>query len=301
MLRDCSECYQKCLPCQESRFSVRVCITLANAGAWLGLSQHAGPPGEIAKMQNRFALEICVESVERAIAAERGGAHRVELCSDLASGGITPSAGTLRVARQNLRIPIHVLIRPRAGDFVYSDREFEVMERDIELAQQLGMNSVVLGILDSSFQVDVKRTTQLVKLAHPLPVTFHRAFDLCPDKNSALDAVIQSGSTRLLTSGGNAGAIESLASMARLVGVAGDRLVIMPAGGICAENVSRVLQETAAREIHASLRGQQTPGHDLSSKSGPSDENGQNGDFEAKVREVRRILNSLSDRVTPSC
>jgi copper homeostasis protein len=117
-------------------------------------------------MQNRFALEICVESVERAIAAERGGAHRVELCSDLASGGITPSAGTMRVARQNLRIPIHVLIRPRAGDFVYSDREFEVMERDIELAQQLGMNSVVLGILDNKFQVDVERTTQLSLRIH---------------------------------------------------------------------------------------------------------------------------------------
>ena len=251
-------------------------------------------------MQNDFALEICVESADQAISAERGGAHRVELCSDLASGGITPSAGFMRVARQNLRIPIHVLIRPRAGDFVYSDREFEVMERDIEVAKQLGMSSMVLGILDSKFQVDVKRTTQLIKLAHPLPVTFHRAFDLCPDKNSALEAVIQSGSTRLLTSGGNAGAIEGLASLARLVDAAGDRLVIMPAGGIGAENVSRVLQETVAREIHASLRGQQTPGHDGLSNSGPSDENGQNGDLEARVREVRRILNSLSDRVTPS-
>jgi copper homeostasis protein len=251
-------------------------------------------------MQNDFALEICVESADQAISAERGGAHRVELCSDLASGGITPSAGFMRVARQNLQIPIHVLIRPRAGDFVYSDREFEVMERDIEVAKQLGMSSMVLGILDSKFQVDVKRTTQLINLAHTLPVTFHRAFDLCPDKNSAVEAVIQSGSTRLLTSGGNAGAIEGLASLARLVDAAGDRLVIMPAGGIGAENVSRVLQETVAREIHASLRGQQTPGHDGLSNSGPSDENGQNGDLEARVREVRRILNSLSDRVTPS-
>lgn len=251
-------------------------------------------------MRNGFALEICVESVDQAISAERGGAHRLELCSDLASGGITPSAGLMRVARQNLPIPIHVLIRPRAGDFVYSDREFEVMQRDIEIAKELGMNGVVLGILDSKFQVDVKRTTQLIKLAHPLPVTFHRAFDLCPDKSSALQAVIQSGSTRLLTSGGNAGAIEGLASLARLVDAAGDRLVIMPAGGIHAENVSRVLQETAAREIHASLRGQQIPGHDGLSKRGPAVENAQNGDLEAKVREVRRILDRLSDRVTPS-
>jgi copper homeostasis protein len=205
-------------------------------------------------MQNGYVLEICVESVDRAVAAERGGAHRIELCADLSSGGITPSAGMMRVARANLRIPIHILIRPRAGDFLYTDREFEIMESDIDTAKQLGMDGVVLGLLDQKRRVDVERTARMVKLAHPLPVTFHRAFDLCQDLPVALEDVIRTGAARILTSGGQARAIEGLAPLATLVGAAAGRIVVMPGGGIALDDVSRVLCRTAAREIHTSLR-----------------------------------------------
>lgn len=246
-------------------------------------------------MQNGYVLEICVESVDRAIAAERGGAHRIELCSDLSSGGITPSAGLMQVARQSLRIPIHILIRPRAGDFVYSDLEFEVMQRDIDTAKQLGMDGVVLGLLDGNSRVDVNRTARLVKAAHPLPVTFHRAFDLCRDMSSALEAVIQTGSARVLTSGGKARAMEGLAPLSHLVGEAGSRIVVMPGGGIAAEDVTRVLRQTSAREIHTSLRAQSVA-PDKAKADGASRES----EFEARVRKVRELLECLSQGAMPT-
>jgi copper homeostasis protein len=205
-------------------------------------------------MQNGFVLEICVESVDRAVAAERGGAHRIELCADLSSGGITPSAGMMQVARRDLHIPIHIPIRPRAGDFFYTDREFQIMESDIRMAKQLGMDGVVLGLLDEKRHVDVQRTARLVKLAHPLPVTFHRAFDLCQDLPLSLEQVIRTGAARILTSGGEARATEGLAPLAKLVTAAAGRIVVMPGGGIALDDVSLVLRQTAAREIHTSLR-----------------------------------------------
>jgi copper homeostasis protein len=243
-------------------------------------------------MPNGFALEICVESVERAIAAERGGANRVELCCDLASDGITPSAGMMQVARRKLRIPIHVLIRPRAGNFVYSDREFEIMERDIDFAKQMSMDGIVLGVLDGNSRVDVKRTAHLVKLASPLPVTFHRAFDLCDDMNSALEAVIQTGSARLLTSGGSARAMQHLDSLARLVGLAGTRITVMPGGGISADDIPRILRETSAREIHTSLRAYARGAQARLSESDRPDS--REVEFELAVRRVRTRLDSLS-------
>jgi len=204
-------------------------------------------------MPDQFVLEICVESAERAIAAERGGADRVELCTDLRSGGITPSAGLMEIARDRLRIPIHVLIRPRAGGFVYSEYELQTMERDIAAARRLGMDGIVLGLLNGKQEVDVERTARLAALARPLPVTFHRAFDLCPDRYSSLQSVIQTGARRLLTSGDQTRAIDGVFALARLVREAGNQLVIMPGGGIDAGNVGRVLQETGAREVHTSL------------------------------------------------
>ena len=205
-------------------------------------------------MQNSFVLEICVESLDRAIAAQRGGAHRVELCTDLSSGGITPSAGLMQVARQSLSIPIHVLIRPRSGDFSYSSREIEVIEHDIQMAKQFGMDGIVLGVLDDRRRVDVDRTARLVASAHPLPVTFHRAFDLCVDPSSALEDVIQTGAARLLTSGGEARAIAGVTRLASLVSAAASRIVVMPGGGIGVDDIVPLLRQTAAREIHTSLR-----------------------------------------------
>ncbi len=250
-------------------------------------------------MQNGLALEICVESVDRAVAAERGGAHRVELCSDLASGGITPSAGMMRVARQNLRLPIHVLVRPRGDDFIYSDREFEIMERDIDFARQTGMEGVVIGILDRKCRVDVQRTARLVQRAKPLPVTFHRAFDLCRDMSAALEAVIQTGSVRLLTSGGGACAIEHLDSLARLVDAAGTRIAVMPGGGIAADDIPRILRDTSAREIHTSLRGR-AGGARCQPLNSESSLGSDEAEFEAAVRHVPRILDALPKGALPS-
>jgi copper homeostasis protein len=234
-------------------------------------------------MPNQFVLEICVESVDRAIAAERGGADRIELCSDLSSGGVTPSAGLMKVARSQVDLPIFVLIRPRGGDFVYSKREFETMSEDIETAKQLGMDGIVLGLLNAEGQVEVGRTRKLVELANPLPVTFHHAFDAAPDLQRSLIAVMKTGAKRILTSGGKPRATDNLSGLARLVAAANDRISIMPGGGINARNVTRISRHTLAREIHTSL------GTSLQSLGSDADRDGLKA-FEKRVRELVNLL-----------
>jgi len=204
-------------------------------------------------MPHRLCLEICVESVEYARAAERGGAHRIELCSDLSTGGITPSLALMQTARRYVGTPIHVLIRPRAGNFLYSDDEFEIMRTNIEVARQCGMDGIVLGILDGEARIDIPRTQALVELAQPLPVTFHRAFDDCASSEQALQNVIQTGCSRILTSSGSQCATDALSPLRRLVETAQERITIMVCGGIDHENLLRVVQATGAREIHTSM------------------------------------------------
>ena len=208
-------------------------------------------------MATSVLIEICVESLEHAVAAERGGADRIELCHDLACGGLTPSVELMRAVRRQVRIPVHVLIRPRDGNFGYSAGEFVTMQQDIDAAKDFGLDGIVLGLLDPFETVDLERTRTVVERAHPLPVTFHRAFDECPDLPAALDAVIETGARRILTSGGTTSVMEGLASLAHLVRAAGDRIVIMPGGGIRSNNVERILRTTGAREIHSSLGGSQ--------------------------------------------
>lgn len=234
-------------------------------------------------MPSRVVLEICVESTDRAIAAERGGAHRIELCGDLSCGGITPNAGLIEATRKQLRIPIHVLIRPRAGDFYYSSTEFEIMQRDIRAAKELRVDGIVLGILNEEEQVDISRARKLVELARPLPVTFHRAFDLCryKDGNACLEAVIQTGAARILTSAGQDRVVDGVARIANLVRAAGNRIAIMPGGGVNAENVQQILQQTSAPEIHASLG------------SADATSNTSAHEFEGRVRTVRDILEAM--------
>jgi copper homeostasis protein len=170
----------------------------------------------------------------------------------LPSGGITPSGGLMQAARRHVSIPIHVLIRPRAGDFCYSDREFEIMRNDVLAAKQFRMDGVVLGLLRRNALVDVERTRALVELAKPLPVTFHRAFDDVQNKETALEDVIQTGASRVLTSGGEARATDALLTLARLVQAARDRIILMPCGGINSENIVHVVRKTLAREVHTS-------------------------------------------------
>jgi copper homeostasis protein len=197
----------------------------------------------------KLIIEVCVDSVESAIAAERGGADRVELCDNLLEGGTTPSAGAIAVAREHLGLKLHVIIRPRGGDFCYSQVEFAVMQHDITLAKQLGADGVVIGILTADGEIDIERTRALIELARPLSVTFHRAFDMARDPYRALEDLIGLGVDRILTSGQEPSVIEGLDLIAELVQLAGDRVIIMPGGGT-ERNIGKVVARSGVREVH---------------------------------------------------
>jgi copper homeostasis protein len=204
-------------------------------------------------MNRKCLLEISVESLEAAMAAERGGADRIELCGNLSIGGITPGAELLRAVRAQLRIPIFSMVRPRAGDFAYSAGEFAEMKRSMAGAKESGADGVVLGILTRDLRVDVARTRELVQSAKPLPVTYHRAFDEAADLRQALEDVIASGAKRVLTSGGTKSALEGAAVLADLIEAAEERIIIVPGAGINAANIGKVAPRTKAREFHSGL------------------------------------------------
>lgn len=205
-------------------------------------------------MSTPVVVEICVDSVESARAAQAGGAVRVELCSGLRAGGITPSAGLIASVRRQVSIALHVLIRPRTGDFVYSADELDVMKRDILLARQLGADGVVLGVLDAAGSVDVLHTSELVERAKPMAVTFHRAFDATPDLLQGLDAVKKTGAARILTAGGDSAGEERIGRIAKLVERVGNGVTIMAGGGLREANVGAILRATNVREVHTSLQ-----------------------------------------------
>ncbi|WP_375416176.1 copper homeostasis protein CutC [uncultured Hymenobacter sp.] len=205
-------------------------------------------------------LEICAGSLASAQAAQAGGAHRIELCQNLEQGGITPSYGLIRAVRARLQLPVFVLIRPRPGHFVYSKDELAIMRADIEMCRELGCAGVVLGVLDAAGRVDVAQCRALLALAQPLEVTFHRAFDDCPDQFQALEDIIAVGCQRLLTSGGQPTAEAGQARLAALVKQAAGRLRLMPGAGLTAANVRALAAATGAQEFHASARRRQPAG-----------------------------------------
>ncbi len=199
-------------------------------------------------------FEACVDSVEAAFAAQEGGAQRVELCADLLEGGITPSSGAIQLTRQNLTIPMHVLIRPRGGDFCYSQAEFEVMKLNIAHAKALGADGIVSGVLKPDGNIDEQRTRELIQLSRPLSFTFHRAFDMLREPHTALETLVDLGADRLLTSGQEATAWEGILLLSEMVQQAQGRIIIMPAGGINAGNVGRIISQGMVQEVHASVR-----------------------------------------------
>jgi copper homeostasis protein len=246
-------------------------------------------------MSNPCILEICVETVEHAAAAERGGADRVELCSDLVSGGVTPPSSLIQVARKQLQIPIHVMIRPRAGNFCYSASELATMRQQILAAKAAGMDGVVLGLLQSSGKVDLDRTAELVELAHPLMVTFHRAFDATQDLAQALEDTIATGAQRILTSGGQRRAIDALPLLAELVQAAKARISLMICGGINPQNIEQVIRSTSAPEVHSSVGTSKTHAHSAEWHDSESGVNLTIESFQGRVASLVRILRAKKD------
>ena len=198
-------------------------------------------------------VEAAVETLDSALAAERAGADRIELCDNLSDGGTTPGAGLVAAVAERTQLPVFVLIRPRAGGFVYSDDEFDVMIRDVELAGRMGIAGIVTGALTPDGRVDAERTHTLVKAAAGLPVTFHRAIDFAMNLPAALEEAIEAGASRVLTSGGAATALEGVDLIAALVDQARKRITIIAGGGIREHNVRDVIARTGVREVHAQL------------------------------------------------
>lgn len=195
-------------------------------------------------------VEACVDSVASALAAERGGARRLELCADLHDGGTTPSAGMISAVKIAVRVPVHVLIRPRGGGFVYTDEEIGVMRLDVEASRMLGADGVVIGALTRDARVDVERVKLLVAGAAELPVTFHRAFDLARDLDEAAEALARNGVSRVLTSGGAATAVQGIERIHALVERWSNDIEIMAGGGVREENVREIVDRTRVHEVH---------------------------------------------------
>ena len=195
-------------------------------------------------------IEACVNSVESAVEAQEGGAHRVELCDNLHDGGTTPSIGSIEAACTKLEIDLNVIIRPRGGDFLCSDLEFGIMKTDVVAARAAGADGVVFGMLRPDGTVDVERSRQLVELAGPMSTTFHRAFDMCADPFAALEELIELGVDRVLTSGQRPSAAEGAALIGKLVDAAREGIVVMPGVGIDASNIGHLIGLTGAREYH---------------------------------------------------
>ncbi|HXB90894.1 MAG TPA: copper homeostasis protein CutC [Puia sp.] len=203
-----------------------------------------------------FKLEICCFNVASAMIARQAGADRVELCASPGEGGTTPSPGSILAARELLPVDLYPIIRPRGGDFVFSDEEFRMMIRDVEYCKKAGCNGVVIGMLQKDGSIDKRRCARLVELAYPLGVTFHRAFDWAINPFEAMEDIIQIGCERILTSGQRPTAVEGQELIEQLVREADDRIIVMPGSGVRSTNIAALAEETGAVEFHSSARVQ---------------------------------------------
>lgn len=244
---------------------------------------------ERASSKQEPALEICIDSVASAVAAEQGGARRVELCDYLAGSGTTPSAGMIKVVRQSIGIGLHVLIRPRRGDFLYTAAEFQVMKQDVALCRELGADGVAIGLLCKDGTIDTARTQELIAQAGPMRITFHRAFDLTPDPMQALDALLQLNVHRLPTSGQQETALQGAALIRKLNERAAGKLVVMPGGGVNAWNVRELIAETGVSEVHASVRKSVESGMAFRKEYPPMSGNRVLSEFEQLVADLSQV------------
>ncbi len=199
-------------------------------------------------------LEICCYSVESAIAAEKSGADRIELCDNYSEGGTTPSYATIEYSVKKLKIPVNVIIRPRGGDFLYSDVEYETIKQDVLAIKNLNVNGIVIGFLTARGEIDIEKTQEIVDLAKPMEVTFHRAFDMCKDLLKALEQLKKIGITRILTSGAKNTASEGIVLLTEIVSKAENEIIIMPGSGVNKSNLSELIQKTKAMEFHSSAK-----------------------------------------------
>ena len=197
-------------------------------------------------------LEIIGFNIESCVAAQQAGAHRIELCDNPSEGGTTPSYGFIKAAREKLSIELYVMIRPRGGDFLYSEDEFKIMKADVEMCKSLGCDGIVTGLLKKDGSVDKERCRELVVLAYPLGVTFHRAFDRTKDPFGALKDIIEIGCERILTSGQQPKAVDGIQILKELILQADERIIIMPGSGVNAENIISIAESTGAMEFHSS-------------------------------------------------
>ncbi len=202
----------------------------------------------------KYKIEICTNSVASCLEAQKGGAYRVELCAGIPEGGTTPSYGETAVARKLLNIKLNIIIRPRGGDFLYSEVEHQAMLHDIEMAKKLGVDGVVIGCLTADGEVDMTRNKELMDAAKGMNVTFHRAFDMCKDPFDSLEKIIELGCNTLLTSGQQPTAIEGVSLLSELVAKADGRIIIMPGSGVNENNIATLAQKTKATEFHFSAR-----------------------------------------------
>jgi copper homeostasis protein len=204
-------------------------------------------------MEHKRSLEVCAFNIQSCIAAEKAGAVRVELCVDPLQGGTTPSYGLIQQARERLSIKVYPIIRPREGDFFYDDAEFAIMKRDIDMCKEIGCDGISIGTLTEHGEVDVEKMKRIVEWAYPMKVTFHRVFDATNDIFKALEDLIGCGCERILTAGQKASAVEATDLLTKLVAAAGDRIIVMPGGGVRSSNIKQLLA-TNAKEFHTSGR-----------------------------------------------
>jgi len=241
----------------------------------------------------KYLIEVATSDFLTTKSAVEGGADRIELCANLAEGGTTPSYAHIKKCREAFDIVLFPIIRPRGGDFLYTKDEFEIMKNDIKLCKELGCEGIVIGLLNMDGTIDMTRASELIELAYPLEVTFHRAFDRCKDPFAALEELIEIGCQRILTSGQKPTVSEGVDLIAELNKKADDRIIILPGSGVRKDNIKMLAEKTGCIEFHSSLRGKtKSPMQFIHPAFADSAESYSNN--EISPDEVRALRNALS-------